>query len=355
MSEQKNTSLEKDHFRLRVIAISASFFVGAALMGVKFYVYHLTHSSAVFSDALESIINVAASAFALGSILLAAVPPDENHPYGHGKVEYFSAGFEGALIILAAVGIFRVGWTHIFHPWELPRLEIGLLILLGASGVNLVLGLGLIRAGKQTQSLTLVADGKHVLTDVYTSAGVLLGLFLVKLTGWYWMDGLIACLVGLNILFSGGNLVRESVSGLMNASEPELLKEICNLLSQNRRMLWIDIHQLRAWRSGNLIHIDFHLILPRDLTLEEAHSESKAAESLIHEHFGKAGVLIHLDPCIAPDCPICSLNLCNLRREDVKKQFLWTQETLTSQGGAGERLNCSEDSSNSAKRFSKPL
>lgn len=342
----KTESLERDHIRARLIAISLSFLVGASLMAAKFYAYLLTHSSAILSDALESIINVVASAFALGSILLAAKPPDESHPYGHGKIEYFSAGFEGALIILAALGIFKTGLSHIFHPQQLPHLQNGLFILLGASLVNLLLGVGLVRVGKRTRSLALMADGKHVLTDVYTSAAVLLGLFLVHQTGWYWLDGTVACLVGLNILVSGGKLVRQSFAALMDASDPDLLKEISTLLAKHRRDIWIDVHQLRAWRSGNLVHIDFHLILPRDLTLEDAHNEGKQVEKIIKDHFeGAASVLIHMDPCIDSDCPICRHHICESRQEDLKKRSAWTWEILTMQGGARERLGTGKKAS----------
>ncbi len=332
-------SLERDRIKARLIAISASFLVGAALMALKFYAYRLTHSSAILSDALESIINVVASAFALGSILLAARPPDESHPYGHGKIEYFSAGFEGALIVLAALAIFKTGLSHILHPLELPHLQGGLLILLGASLINLVLGIGLVRVGRRTSSLTLLADGKHVLTDVYTSGAVLFGLLLVHYTGWYWLDGAVACSVGVHILILGGKLVRQSFAALMHASDPELLKEIGVLLGEYRKDTWIDIHQLRAWHSGNLLHIDFHLILPRDFALEESHREGKEVEEIIKEHFGgAASVLIHLDPCTDPDCPVCSRYLCGLRGEDLKKRIPWTWETLISTGGVGERL-----------------
>jgi cation diffusion facilitator family transporter len=325
--------------RIRLITISVSCLVGASLMAAKFYAYRVTHSSAILSDALESIINVVASVFALGSILLAARPPDESHPYGHGKIEYFSAGFEGALIIFAALGVFKAGLSRILRPQPLPLLEIGLIILAATGLVNLILGMGLIRVGKRTRSLVLMADGKHVLTDVYTSAGVLVGLFLVRQTGWYWLDGAIACVVGLNILLLGAKLVRQSFSALMHASEPELLKEISALLAEHREDTWIDIHQLRAWRSGNFVFIDFHLVLPRDFNLEEAHREGKKLEKVITDHFGgAASVLIHMDPCIDPDCPVCRRQLCEMRQKDHEGQLSWRWQTLILQEGAGERL-----------------
>jgi cation diffusion facilitator family transporter len=188
------------HIKTRIIAISLSFFISLLLMAAKFYGYKITGSAAILSDALESIINVIASAFAFGSIMVASRPPDKDHPYGHGKIEYFSAGFEGALIMLAAIGIFMSGWPRIFHPGQLPNLDTGMLIILGTALMNLFLGTILIKCGKKTGSLALTADGKHILTDVYSTAAVLVGLLLVRFTGKLWMDGAAACLIGVNIL-----------------------------------------------------------------------------------------------------------------------------------------------------------
>lgn len=285
-------------FKQRMTAIGISLAVSVLLAAAKFYTFHLTRSSAVLSDALESIINVVAAAFAVVSIWMAAQPPDSDHPYGHGKIEYFSAGFEGALIILAAIGIFKTGISRLLIPNPLANLPAGLAILAAVSVINLLLGIGLVRVGKKVQSLTLIADGRHVLTDVVTSAGVISGLFLVQFTGWLWLDGAIACLVGINILLTGTRLVRQSFSALMDASDPHLLDEISGLLEQNRQAVWIDIHQLRAWRAGNFVHIDLHLVLPRDYLLDDAHAQAKALEWLLIDHFeGNAGVLVHMDPC----------------------------------------------------------
>lgn len=341
---------EKILFRNRIIAISLSFLVGAALMFLKFYVYWLTHSSAILSDALESIINVVASAFAIGSIILAARPPDPTHPYGHGKIEYFSAGFEGALIIFAAFGIVREALPQIFHPHELPNLQSGLLILLGTGAVNFILGKGLVQAGKRNRSLVLVADGRHILTDVYTSAGVLLGLLLVNATGWYWVDGAIACLVGINIVFIGSKLIREAFAGLMDASDPKLLDEISRLVATRRKTSWIDIHRLRAWRSGNRIYVDFHLILPRHLTLEEVHREVDDLQKMLRDHIeGMEDALIHAEPCIDPECPICGQLYCTLRAEPNKHQRLWFREDLTTPKD-GELRSCDYESGNKAPK-----
>jgi len=325
-----NQSNSKQLFKSNFAVIAFSLFVGVLLMGVKFYAYKITGSSAILSDALESIINVVAGAFAMFSIVVAAKPPDESHPYGHGKIEYFSAGFEGALIILAAIGIFKTGISYLLYPHPLEYLQQGMLLLIGASAVNLLLGILLLRVGKRNQSMVLTADGKHILTDVYTSLGVLTGLFLVNYTGWFWLDGVIAIIVGINILITGANLVRQSCAGLMNKSEPDLLQEIVDLLIANRKDIHIDVHQLRAWRSGNFIHIDFHLILPRDFALECAHRENKALEKTIQEYFGgRASVMIHLDPCLDQECPVCGQSLCTLRHSHQNELVRWTLASMT--------------------------
>ncbi|MGA9756367.1 MAG: cation diffusion facilitator family transporter [Desulfobaccales bacterium] len=328
MNSQKNTT-----FRNHILAISASLLIGAGLMAVKFIAFYLTDSAAILSDALESIINVVAAGFALGSIIIAAKSPDPSHPYGHGKVEYFSAGFEGALIILAALAIFYEAWPRLLHPQAIARLEKGTLLILGAALVNLILGLFLVMVGRRTKSIVLIADGKHVLTDVYTTAGVVLGLVGVYFTGWNWLDGAVAFLVAFNILVTGARLVHQSAAGLMDTSDPELLEEICRVIADNRRPMWIDIHQLRARRAGAHVFIDFHLILPRDLSLDASHDEVKKLEKILNDYFaGQADILIHADPCMEPECPICGLESCDHRRAGLSMQRLWRADTLTCNG-----------------------
>jgi cation diffusion facilitator family transporter len=316
--------------KLKAATALLSLLAGGGLVGLKFYVYRMTGSSAVLSDALESIINVAASGFALVSVLFSALPPDEDHPYGHGKIEFFSAGFEGALILLAAAGIFAAGIGRLMEPRPLPHLDTGLALLLGASGANLLLGLLLLRVGERTRSLTLKADGKHVLTDVLTSAGVLVGLLLVRFTGWLWLDGLVACLVGVQILVTGFRLVHEAYGGLMDRSDPLLLERIGALLAENRKPQWVDIHRLRAWRAGSFVHIDFHLVLPQDYSLVQAHREVEALERLLGSSFeGDASVMIHTDPCEEDVCSTCGKSLCHHRRQEQARVTFWSREALT--------------------------
>ncbi len=326
------------YLKHRLIAISASVAIGLGLMVLKFVAFWITDSTAILSDALESIINVVAASFALWSIIYAARSPDPSHPYGHGKMEYFAAGFEGALIILAALGIFYEAWPRLLHPKAISSLASGLYLILAAAAINLILGLALVRVGKRTGSLVLVADGKHILTDVVTTAGVVLGLAGVMATGWNWLDGGVAILVGLSILITGALLVRQSSAALLDTSDPELLQEICGVIARHRRIPWIDVHQLRARRSGYHVFMDFHLILPRDLSLEASHDEVKKLEKILNDHFeGRADILIHADPCAVPECPICGHAPCEHRQEDHTRQRLWTQENLTCSDLTGTR------------------
>ncbi len=316
---------EDTQLRIRLRASALALAAGLGILGVKFLTYEITGSSAVLSDALESIINVVAGGFVMLSIWMSAKPPDSTHPYGHGKIEYFSAGFEGALIILAAAGVFRTGLAHLFKPRPLPHLDTGMLLLLTATVANLALGLMLLRVGRKTNSLALEADGRHILTDVYTSGGVILSLAIVNSTNWLWVDGAVACLLGGHILVTGSRLVFKAYCGLMDASDPELLSRISDLLSKNRRRSWVDIHQLRAWQAGNNVNIDLHLVLPMDLTLSQAHAEARQIEEILKKKFGPStSVLIHMDPCLDPSCTLCSnqkwdSEMLTMAQEDKKR------------------------------------
>ena len=321
---------ENSHnLKIRLLAAGISLFTGIVLTVVKFYTFSLTHSSAILSDALESIINIVAGIFVVMSIWLTSKPPDESHPYGHGKIEYFSAGFEGALIIIAAIGIFKIGLEHLLIPHQLPNIDAGLLLLGGTAIINLILGFGLIKVGRQTSSITLSADGKHILTDVYTSVGVVLGLIIVRITGLLWIDGAIACLVGLNILFTGKKLIQQSIAGLMDKSDPELLDRIAALLSRHKQKYWINIHQLRAWRAGDLINIDLHLVLPRDFSIIKAHDEARKLEIMLANNFDqKISVLVHMDPCDQPECLVCRRYQCSLRSHEAGGTLTWDRKNL---------------------------
>lgn len=326
----EQTAFVLDELRVRRRAILTSVVLGVVLLGVKLVAAALTGSAAILSDALESIINVVASAFAFYSIVLSAQPPDSSHPYGHGKIESFSAGFEGALIILAALAILWKAAPGFFAPRPLTELDLGILLILGATVVNAGLSVFLMKTGQRTHSLALIADGKHLLTDVYTSIGVVVGVGLAWVTGWLVLDSITACAVAMNILVSGARLVRQSVSHLMDEADEVVLRNIVEVLQKRRRPEWIDLHHLRSWRSGNIHHIDFHLTLPRYWNLEQCHEAETIVEAWLVQHLGGQGeVLLHLDPCTPHHCPSCRLQDCPVRASAFRKTPRWTVELAT--------------------------
>ncbi|HWE36265.1 MAG TPA: cation diffusion facilitator family transporter [Isosphaeraceae bacterium] len=281
----------------RQTAAVLSLVVGVGMLLGKWGAYLITGSHAILSDALESVVHVAATAFALLSIRLSARPPDPKYPYGYGKVTFFSAGFEGGLIALAALAILYEAIQGFIRGEPLRRLDVGMVIILIASVVNLALGFWLIHKGKTTRSLILEADGEHVLTDSYTSFGVLAGVALVWVTKLEWLDGVVAIAVAINILWTGYRLVREAVTGLMDRADPQVLAKIVDALQQGRRPGWIDLHQLRSWQSGDRTYVDFHLVVPEDWSVVQLHETNDAARDLLRSALGTpTDVIIHFDP-----------------------------------------------------------
>lgn len=311
---------------LRVKAGTISLVVGLTMLFMKFGAYYLTGSAAIFSDALESIVHIAATSMALFSIIYSAKPPDKEHPYGHGNMEYFSAGVEGLLILLAALGIIYYATMDIIYPPEIKKLDIGIGIVAFAGLINLFLGLYLIRTGKHTNSLTLVADGKHVLTDSYTSIGVIIGVAIVYFTDIQIIDPLFAIFVGMNIIFTGYKLLREAFGGLMHEADAETVRKVTRSIVDLKRPDWIDIHELRCRRSGSFVAIDFHLILPWYVTIKEAHDEETRIKSELKKIFPESDVMIHFDYCKPELCRFCFHENCAERSVPQSTDFKWDEE-----------------------------
>ena len=288
--------------------------VGLLVFGGKFGAFLLTGSTAVLSDALESIVNVAAGALLVFSLIVAARPPDRDHPYGHGKVEFFSAGIEGAFVFGAGGLILFEAARALLQGPELQRLGAGLGLLAVFGGVNALLGLYLVRVGRRTRSAALLADGKHVLADVWTTVAVIAGLVAVSLTGWLLLDPLIALAVGLHVLREGYHLVRDAIGGLMDAADAEELEALASALEKRRAESWIDLHALRAWRSGAFLHADLHLVIPRYLDAEALHGIHDEVEAALQDTVGPdSDTVVHFDPCRPPDCPGCPVADCPVR------------------------------------------
>jgi cation diffusion facilitator family transporter len=326
----RNEEIKGSTYTTRLRAMILSLTVGGLLMTVKFVAYSVTGSAAILSDAFESIINVVASGFVLYSIYLSHQPPDKSHPYGHGKIEYFAVGFEGALIILAAGAILYKAIPAFFQARTIAKLDFGIILVIGASAVNLAVGIFLMRTGRATSSAPLEADGKHLITDVYTSLGVVIGLVLVRMTGWLWWDPLAACLVAVNIVMTGWHLVKESFGRLMDEADPELLERIVEILNQHRHPDWIDIHQLRTRHYGNKVHVDFHLVVPRSFGLHQAHMEAENIEKMILNSLPEVEeVIVHVDPCEDPMCKWCQQYECEDRSQArMSSTITWRVEEL---------------------------
>ena len=295
----------------------------------KMGAYLITGSAAIFSDAAESVVHILATSMALTSIIISAKPADDSHLYGHGNVEYFSAGIEGALIFVAAIVIIYQAMIDLIKGTVLKSLDIGLVIVGLAGIINLVLGFYMVRTGKKTDSITLIADGKHILTDSFTSIGILIGIFLVMLTEYTILDPIVAIIVALNIIGTGYKLIRQSVGGLMLETDPRLLEKIANMLSNFKKEYWIDIHELRYWKSGDGMFIDFHLILPCYFTIERTHKEEKEITEILNKEFVNAQIKIHFDFCRPELCKYCEYSICKIRKEDRSVKFEWNVKKLS--------------------------
>jgi cation diffusion facilitator family transporter len=310
----------------RIILISL--ITGIILMIAKFGAYFITASNFVLTDAAESIVNVFASSFAFFSIYLASQPRDANHPYGHGKVEYFSVFIEGILIGIAGVIIVVKSIYGIFYPTAIHDLVTGALII-GVTGViNGILGYYMINKGKSLPSITIEADGRHLITDMVTSTGLVVGLLLIHFTGILILDSILSILVGLFIIYTCYKLVRRSVAGLMDEADFKVVADVVSVLNANRKEEWIDIHNFRAQKYGNELHIDCHLTLPNYFDLNRVHEEVSLVDKMINKEVTTTEFFIHADPCLPDCCHYCSMPNCPIRSEPKTEHIEWTMEKV---------------------------
>ena len=279
-----------------------SILTAVATILLKAVAWQLTDSVGLLSDALESVVNLAGAMMALAMISLAALPPDEDHAYGHGKAEYFSAGFEGLLILVAAMAIGATAIMRLFDPRPLEQVGIGLAVSLAASLLNLVTALILRAAGRRYRSLTLEADAHHLLTDVWTSAGVIVGLAAVSLTGWLWLDPVIALLVAGNILRIAWKLLYSSAQGLMDRALPDADTLLLQGVFDQYRAQGIEFHALRTRESGARRFIDVHVLVPGHWSVQHAHEVVEKIEADIRQALPQSTILTHLEPLEDPLC-----------------------------------------------------
>lgn len=316
---------DKKYIRFQWFAVS----VGVVILLVKFYAFHVTGSNAILSDALESIINVVAGSFALYSLILAAKPKDRDHPYGHGKIEFISSGIEGTLILLAGFGIVAKSSHDLFQQHQLQELDLGLALAAGAGAFNYGLGWFTELYGRKNHSPTMVASGKHLKSDGYTSIGLIIGLGVVMVTNLYWIDSAVAIGFGVYIGLIGFREIRKSVAGIMDEADFELLESLISELDSKRNENWIDLHNFRTQKFGRGIHIDTHLTLPYYFTVEQAHAEIDRIEHIVSDNYPEAvEMFIHADPCIPTSCRICSKKECAVRKTDFQERITWELEAV---------------------------
>lgn len=267
------------------------------LKGVAWW---LTDSVGLLSDAIESFVNLAGALMALAMLTIAALPADGNHPYGHSKAEYFSSAFEGFLILLAALSIGYAAVLRLLSPQPLEDVGVGLAVSVLASIINFLTARTLMLVGRKHQSITLEADAQHLMTDVWTSVGVILGVALVWLTGWLWLDPLIALLVALNIVWTGWQLMRRSASGLMDIAIPEENLAAMEALLAGYRAQGLDFHALRTRQSGNRIFVILHVLVPGEWSVKQGHDWAERIELDIRKLMPLAHVTTHLEPLEDP-------------------------------------------------------
>lgn len=319
--------IERENYNFQKIVA----FVGVVLLVIKLAAWYITDSVAILTDALEGIVNVIAAFIGLYSLYLSAQPKDKNHPYGHGKVEFISAGIEGVMIAFAGVWIIFEAINHIINPQAIKQIDLGIILIVFAGLTNFIVGYFAVKKGKENNSIALISSGKHLISDTYTTIGVIIGLIIIKITSIYWLDSAFAIVFGIIIIFTGVKILRQSVAGIMDEADTQLLEDMVDTLNNNRVPNWIDLHNLRIIKYGSGLHIDCHLTVPWYLSVKEAHEEIDVIESLIQEKYGNnIELFIHSDYCKPKSCEICTKVDCDVRVKPFIQQIDWNLDNVAS-------------------------
>ncbi|MDP1879376.1 MAG: cation diffusion facilitator family transporter [Parachlamydiaceae bacterium] len=294
---ENSFSLSKADQKIMKNAMRLSFWIGVLMLFIKGYAYYITSSVAIFSDAAETIIHIIAVGFAYYSMRLSLKPPDADHLYGHDKINFFSAGFEGAMIIIAALLIIHESIDKIINGLEISQIDEGIIFIFLATTINALLSYYLIRKGRKYQSIILESNGKHILTDCITSIAVIFALILVKLTGIIYFDPLIALLAAGNILFIGSKLIKKSISGLMDQVDPKLNHKIKKCIDDSTKEQNVFYHNLKHRMTGYKLNIEFHILFPKEISLKEAHEIASKIEADIKKQLDiQSDIVTHLEP-----------------------------------------------------------
>ena len=321
-TDKKNNS--NITFQKWIAAIGILLFIG------KLVAWKLTNSDAVFSDAMESIVNVISAFMGLYALYLASKPRDENHPYGHGKVEFVTSAIEGSLISIAGIMIIYEGTNSLLSDKVLNKLDWGIWIIAATAIINYILGYISIRKGKAENSVVLVSSGKHLQSDTITTLGVVVSLVLVYFTKFIWIDSVVALIFGVYIIFIGYKIIRKSLSGIMDEADPEMLERLAIFLNENRKPEWIDVHNMKIQQFGSRLHIDAHITLPWYFELRTAHDEMEEMIKLIAENTDrKVEFNFHMDDCKPTSCAICQIDNCPVRQHIFTKKVDWNGDNIS--------------------------
>ncbi|MGZ8559663.1 MAG: cation diffusion facilitator family transporter [Chitinophagaceae bacterium] len=304
--------------------------ISLLLLIIKFIAYFLTHSVSILTDALESIVNVAAGFIGLYSLYVAAKPRDRDHPYGHGKAEFLSAAMEGTMILIAGVIIIYKAVQLLIYPVALKNLDLGIWLVGFTAIANFAMGNICLRIGKKNSSLALTASGKHLQSDTWSTFGIIAGLILLFITGYRWIDSAMAIGIAMLVMFTGYSIIRRSIAGIMDEADEKLLAEMVDLLNKNRQENWVDLHNLRVIKYGSILHIDCHLTVPWYLNVNEAHKEIDILAGLVRKKFDESVELfVHSDGCLTFQCHICNKRDCPVRQHNFEKRISWTLENIS--------------------------
>ncbi len=321
--------MEKARHNLKVQKLIAA--ISIILFIAKIIAWYLTDSVAILTDALESIVNVIAGLIGVYSLYVSAKPKDYDHPYGHGKVEFISAAIEGTLITVAGFVIIYEGINNLLHPHAIKKLDYGIILVAATAVINYVAGLFCIRTGKKNNSLALVASGKHLQSDTWSTGGIIIGLLLMLVTKIYWIDSAVAIFFSLVIIYTGYKIVRSSIAGIMDEADEEILKKLVVLLNTHRKENWIDLHNVRIIKYGATLHLDCHLTVPWYLNVHEAHNEIDSLSALVKNEFGESVELfVHSDGCLDFSCAVCVKQDCTVRKHPFEKRIAWTMGNISS-------------------------
>ena len=312
--------------------LKVQYFVTALTIVVfilKVVTYVLTHSLSVLSDTLESVVNIVATLVGSYSLFVASKPKDKDHPYGHGKAEFVSAAFQGSLIVGIGCLIIYKAIDSFIHPVSLHNLNNGIWLLVIIAIINLVTALFLNRIGKKNKSLAILSSGKLFKIDFFTTASVAIGIILLLITGYEKIDAFIALFLGIYVIYDGYKIVRQSLAGIMDEADMELLEEVITEINSSRNPKWIDLHNLRVIKYGTLMHIDCHLTVPWYYNVNDAHSAVDDFTQLIKNKFGDTvEFYIHTDGCMPFSCPICTIEACEKRKSPFEKRLDWNLENV---------------------------